>query len=258
MKLYRLIHHALISRQLLRGHVKTMLTACALLAMTVFLIAAAADDTADRKRETIDSLYGTWSHFDIYYHFSGDDELRIEQMRDGRQTERKYQYSLIVTGTHTFLRCTCEETAETALILKSDVSDSTAVMALGTAFVRADSGDGLTGTWERSENLSIMRMVFTDKTVEFSESRLDLDTGAMVSVESRRGVFTLATGKRGQIHVTFESGETVDMVPLVAGNIVYLFDLSPRKSLFVRKPPPAEQELLVIDNHAAQAGSIQR
>lgn len=212
---------------------------------------AATDDYTALEQKMIDSLAGSWTHHDVRCLFDNEDGLTV--IRDNAHSERKFTYRLISAGDRTFLRCVPADGGEAVLMLKGDVTDSTAVLALGTVFVRADSGDGLTGTWEQANGLSITRLIFSDSTVTFTASRLDMDTGSLVVMESKRGDFTLATGKRGQIRVAFDSGEAVDMVPLVADGVMYLFDLSPRKSMFVKKPQTAGE--LLVDNQRASTGA---
>jgi hypothetical protein len=78
--------------------------------------------------------------------------------------------------------------------------------------------------------------------VEYRKTVFDFATGREAVVEEYRGVWKRAEGRYepGSCEVTFgESGQSI-VLPLVYRDMMYLFDLSPGKSLFIRgkaKPP---------------------
>ena len=60
-------------------------------------------------------------------------------------------------------------------------------------------------------------------------------TGTINIIEEKQGIFEARKGKyRGQFTIHFSDDTQTRVVPILFKNIMYLYDLSPRKSMFLR------------------------
>ncbi|MFC1528341.1 hypothetical protein ACFL5B_00375, partial [Candidatus Latescibacterota bacterium] len=116
-----------------------------------------------------------------------------------------------------------------------EVTDSTAIFAYGTPFVRADSSSGLFGTWKYVKDLKTISITIRANTIDYRETRMDYKTGIINTIEERQGRLEVRKGRfRGQFTIHFSDNTTSTVVPLLYNNIMYLYDISPRKSMFLR------------------------
>jgi hypothetical protein len=122
------------------------------------------------------------------------------------------------------------------ILLMGEMSDSTAIIALGTPFVRADSSRGLSGLWKHMEQCERMEWRFGPDTAEYRNTVFEPLTGTERMREERAG--TLVKGEDnepGSFTVHFRDGKRATILPIIYRDIMYLFDLSPGKSYFVRE-----------------------
>ena len=181
-------------------------------------------------------IKGAWRHFDFYYVFQ-DSTMAAMELSEDRAGYRTFRYVVERMGWYDFIRFgeSVDDSRENDLLLVDDVTDSTAVFALATPFVRVDSSNGLLGTWAHYKQYGEITVSFTPQTFTYAESSLDLTTGDILPGEQRQGTLTAARGNlSGRFYVTFSDGSRITIMPVLFDGVLYLFDLSPRKSLFVR------------------------
>jgi copper chaperone CopZ len=128
-------------------------------------------------------------------------------------------------------------------VLIGAVTDSRAVIALGTPFLRTERGRGVPGTWKHLDRLSRMEWKFGPDTAEYRRTRLNLKTGEEELAESRAGTYRAASEKYedGSFLLSFRDGSQAVVLPIVYRNLMYLFDLTPAKSLFSRTREPVTE-----------------
>lgn len=194
-----------------------------------------------RKKER---LVGAWNQRGLTYTFEDATTLNVTRLDGGPGGYIRGQYTWFTLGIHDCIsfRKDPADSLSLQVVLIGEVTDSTAVLALGAPFVRSVPGRGLQGTWNHTENLTRIEWSFGSDTVEYRKTVFDFATGREAVVEEYRGVWKRAEGRYepGSCEVTFgESGQSI-VLPLVYRDMMYLFDLSPGKSLFIRgkaKPP---------------------
>jgi len=198
--------------------------------------------TAIAAQSQSENIEGVWRHHTLYYEFSSSGTMRIIQADSTKTQCAVFQYEQIPGEYRTLIRYGSNALADTAVcsyLLIRGFADSSCSIASGTPFVRVSGGPGIKGVWTNANKLAVMTWSFTDQSAAYDQQTLDLNTGEFITNERHDGVFT--RGKRdhsGLFYIQFSDGVTADILPLIAGDIMYLFDLSANRSLFVREPSP--------------------
>ena len=205
-------------------------------AMILILSGINVPGTTDIPVEKKEAVIGAWVHRDFYYVFKDSvmTALKIEGEPKGYKTfrymlERMGAHDLIIFGKD------LSDSKNLDFLLVDEVTDSTAVFAAGTPFVRADSSTGLIGTWKHMKEFETILLTIKTNTVDYRETAWDVNTGLTHITEERYGLYTPGKGKdRGRFYISFDDGTRTTIFPIIYGNILYLFDLCPRKSMFQR------------------------
>lgn len=188
-----------------------------------------------------DLLMGTWKGGGCAYRIDPDGTMRIQRIGAPADTLRT-RYAWFRMGNHDCITMHREDGDSLSLqvLLIGEVTDSRAVIALGSPFLRVETGKGITGTWKHLEHLSRMEWKLGPGTVEYRRTVVNPKTGEEQPAESRKGTFIPASGKYedGSLQLSFDDGARAVVLPIVYRNLMYLFDLSPGKSLFSRIGDP--------------------
>ena len=112
--------------------------------------------------------------------------------------------------------------------------------------MRADSSEGLLGTWKSVEGPTTMIWTIEPDNVQYTETFLEIELGNVKIIENRRGTYRREPAGRdiykqtengGRYHITFSDGITRTLLPVMYDGMMYLFDLSPTKSEFISLDP---------------------
>ncbi|MCE5249974.1 hypothetical protein LLG96_07110 [bacterium] len=210
--------------------------------------AAAALISAQDTGKTPDkahAIIGSWERRGFYYTFDDSASMRSVRIVSDPIGYREYRYSTFNIQVNTFIefRENGSEKKERNFLLLDDVTDTTAVIAFGTPFIRADSSKGLTGAWKRIEDMKTMLWTIRGDSVYFMVSMYDPDSRKYVTLENRSGsfvrepqsinVYTKAESG-GRFHVHYDNGRSGLLLPVIYDDVLYVFDLTPGKADFVR------------------------
>ncbi len=183
------------------------------------------------------NITGAWEYFDFYYLFDSNgvmNAIKIEGTPKGYKSFRyslewKDSYGLISYGKN------LSDSSDIDFIMVDEVTDSTAVFAYGTPFIRADTGTGLIGSWKHVKGFESVIMTIGIHTFDYLVTSINFTTGATITKEERNGTYTLGKGKdSGRFNISFDDGTSTVVFPLIFGEVMYFFDLSKRKSLFIK------------------------
>jgi hypothetical protein len=183
-------------------------------------------------------LLGAWAHNSLLYRF--DDNGGGEQaMLDGSAFHRQaFRYTVRRFATHTLLMCKTETGAGQSILYFSSETDTTAIVAVGTPFVRADedSTSPLDGTWRHISGAARIDLKLSVNGIAYRHSEIDTLTGVEQVREERHGTIKKdsAAAASGRLRVAFDDSTETMLFPLRIGDVLYLFDLAPRKSCFIR------------------------
>jgi len=186
--------------------------------------------------DTHEALLGAWEHRGFYYVIQ-DSTLTAIQMQGEPKGYKSFSYRLEEMGTINIIRYgrDLEDTSDNELLVVTSVTDSTAVIAYPTYFVRADSGKGFLGNWKHVENLNAILLNVGAGSIDYREITLDRISGNTRTVTQKRGFYRGNYGPQtGQFTVSYDDGSRANLLPIVFDNIMYLYDLSPRKSMFIK------------------------
>lgn len=182
------------------------------------------------------AIQGAWEHHGLYYMFE-DSVMTAVKMTGETKGYKTFHYTVHSMGNLRLIRYgkDLKKTRDNRLLLVDDVTDSTAVIAYSTVFVRSDSGNGFNGTWKHTRDLKSIVISVGNGTFDYSELTIDESTGELVVTSERHGVCQGGKGKNmGRFRIRFDDGTQVTVVPVIFGDIMYFFDLSPRKSMFFK------------------------
>ncbi|MHB9030252.1 MAG: hypothetical protein ACYC9O_15910 [Candidatus Latescibacterota bacterium] len=192
-------------------------------------------------------LPGVWHRRGFVYTFADSAAVQVRRTDVPGQTVYG-RYSWFRMGEHDCIIFRKGNAGENALevILIGEISDSTAVIALGTPFVRADSSRGLTGLWKHLDRFERMEWRFGSDNAEYRKTVVEPLTGQERVVEERAGALVKGEDSEpGNFTVSFRDGKRATVLPVIYRDMMYLFDLSPGKSYFVREraaqPSPGDQ-----------------
>ena len=191
---------------------------------------------ADIEKIDNSRISGVWVNDDFYYSFDKNGVMKAIKTGSDPQMYSTYQYEMIAMRNYELIRYgkNLTESDYINFLLVNDLEDSTAQIAYGMPFVRADSSKGLQGTWEHLENLTRLTWHIDLRTIEYSQSILDTKTGTFQTVEEHRGVYTTSRKRKelGIYFITFEDGLRARIMPIIFQDVLYIFDLNPKRSQF--------------------------
>ena len=214
-----------------------------LLAFTI-----ARGEIADMPDSTRCALCGSWRHFDITCDFASNGIMTINMERSGESMRRSFNYRLFRMGANGF----CEygdnsmDVMGQGLMYIGDITDTTAVIASGTPFLKTGETPGMFGTWKHVAMYRTISLTLDPDRIAYRESIFDPATKTEHITEQRSGTYlrmngtanndgTVLSGGRYLVH--FADGSFATLFPVVYNDRMYLFDLSPCKSVFERVPP---------------------
>lgn len=184
------------------------------------------------------ALIGTWTKRGLTYRFDADSTLTIMKPGGGPSRYLRTSYRWFSMGTHNCImfRRDPTDSLSTEVLLVGAVTDTSAVLALGTPFVRSGEGRGLPGSWKHMDPFTRIEWVFSPETVSYRKSKIAIDTGLESTIEEYSGTWERADAKRepGTFAISFGGGSRTFVLPVVHRNIMYLFDVGPGKSVFTR------------------------
>jgi len=216
-----------------RGMKRCIILALFLFAPALFGARVLGIPETDFTRNTI---IGAWVHKGFYYVFQ-DSVMTAIKTEGEPKGYKSFKYTVERMGGYTFVRYGRDltDSSGNSLLLVDNVTDSTAVLAFPTTFVRVDSSTGLLGTWKHVVDLTAVELTFQPGTLFYRQYTIDLTTGADSTIESKTGRIRPGIGKyHGRFHITFDDGTKTTILPILFDDLMYLYDLSPRKSVFVR------------------------
>ncbi len=201
-------------------------------------------DTSAKKSQII----GTWTKRGFTYRFDADSTVTVTKIGGGPSGYLRSPYRWFNMGTHDCVsfRRDPSDSLSLEVLLVGNVTDSTAVLALGTPFVRSGEGHGIPGSWKHMDHFTKIEWIFSPETVSYRKSMFSIDTGYERTVEEYSGPWTRAEGNRepGTFILAFGGGSRTFVLPIVHRDMMYLFDVSPGKSVFMRARPVLQPDTL--------------
>lgn len=221
----------------------------AILLLTLTLAYAAASGDITVTPDSVRSaLTGNWRHFDVTYEFAPDGVMTMHLERDGDTRSRRFNYRLFRMGINDF--CEYRDHGRGAqgqgLLFIDEISDTSAVIAIGTPFLKTDETSGMLGTWKNVNMYRTLTLTLNPENMSYRETVFDPVTKTDTVVEQRSGTYYRMKGTTddegvmlsgGRYIVHFADGSFATLLPVVHNDRMYLFDLSPQKSVFERVPP---------------------
>ncbi|MBT4482886.1 MAG: hypothetical protein HOC71_04315 [Candidatus Latescibacteria bacterium] len=191
----------------------------------------------EKPEEDDERFIGAWVRHDFYYDFDNSGVMKAVKVNGEPKGYRTFKYTFEKMGLFKVIRFGKSISDSTGLnfLLVGNVTDSTAIISHGTPFVRADSSSGLSGTWKYVNNYKTIIITIDQNTIDYREMVMDLKTGATNTTEQRQGNIKYRNGKySGQFIINFFDGTKTTVVPVLFNKIMYFYDLSPIKSMFIR------------------------
>lgn len=183
-----------------------------------------------------DAIRGAWVHRDFYYVFL-DSVMTAVKINGEPKGYKSFKYTMKDLGSVSLIRYGRDlaKSGDNQFLLVDVVTDTTAVFAYPTAFARQDSSSGFLGKWHYVRDTKSIELIVGSGSIDYREMTLNVDTGEITTVVTRHGFYKGGKGKNmGRFSVVFDDGTKTTLIPIVFGNVMYLFDLSPRKSVFLR------------------------
>ena len=198
--------------------------------------------------EKVYDISGSWRYKNFYYVFNSDGTMKAVKTEGENIGYSQYKYMKVSMGGNDYIRFAknLDDKTPFELLFIGDVTDSTATISLGTSFVRADSSEGVSGTWKHVEGPRTIMWIINKDKIQYTESVFDMNLAGFRIIESRQGSYTRDKYRRdvvkneitgGRYRVAFSDGTFKILLPVVHENMMYLFDLSPSKSEFIRVEP---------------------
>jgi len=231
-------------------HLKTYFTSMILTMLFSYqgLCISISTDTSENLKK---SIVGIWKQKGLVYAFTDSGAVTIKRLYDGEKGEKLFKYQLFQVGDYPLVKISGDNRISYLFI--DSITDSTAVLAPVTVFVRADSGKGLEGTWKTVKNFKTINLTFTSRTVTYRETLFDVSTETTSVTEERTGAYTFSTGARtGRVSIFFEDGKKTIILPILFNKFLYIFDLNPQKSSFVKAEISRNETLPVPETSQKQ------
>ncbi|MFC1485452.1 hypothetical protein ACFL55_00300 [Candidatus Latescibacterota bacterium] len=203
----------------------------------LFLLTVVATVNGATPPYSMDDITGVWRRIDLSYEFTSSVSMREVMTGSSAAHSVTYQYELVPLSSRTLIRYGKDlaDTASCRYLMVNEVTDSTGTFARGTPFIRSEGETGLMGTWVYADGLTIITWRFDHESVEYTDQVFDLATGAFAVAEHHTGTFTKGRqDDAGRFFITFDNGADAVLFPLLTDDIMYLFDLTARRSGFIR------------------------
>lgn len=208
--------------------------------LSVLLILLSNIQEQDRfgvTEETNKPIIGTWVQRDFYYVFDNAGVMKAIKVKEEPKGFMMFKYSLFHTENYDFIKYGKNLSDDTNLdfLLVKDVTDTTALFAAGTLFVRTDSSTALRGSWKYVKNFKTILLDIGVDTIDYRETLYNINTLTTITQEERHGHYTTRyVDEPGLFFISFNDGTETEVLPILFGDIMYLFDLSPRRCIFHR------------------------
>ena len=227
---------------------KKIALAFGILCLAAFTIIIWAQNIEEVPKEKMDTIMNGWVQRGLYYVFDNRGIMKAVKISGDPVGFRQFQYTTFRMGVNDFVEYTYKLNGKQSvnLLLVDEVTDSTAILSSGTPFVRADSSEGMLGTWKNIKSPTTMLLTIEPETIRYSETVFEIETGSFKTIENRQGKYRREPAGRdiykqtengGRYHIMFEDGRTRTMLPVIYDGLMYLFDLTPTKSEFVKMDP---------------------
>lgn len=227
---------------------KKIAPAFGVLYLAVFTIIIWAQNIEEVPKEKMDAIMNGWFQRGLYYVFDNRGIMKAVKISGDPVGYRQFKYTTFRMSGNDFVEYTHKSDGKQSvnLLLVDVVTDSTAILSCGTPFVRADSSEGMLGTWKNIKGQTTMLLTIEPETIRYSETVFEIETGNFKTIESRQGKYRREPAGRdiykqtengGRFHITFEDGRTRTMLPIIYDRLMYLFDLTSTKSEFVKMDP---------------------
>ncbi len=181
-------------------------------------------------------IIGSWINNNFYYSFDSEGIMKKIINDSEPVSYDTYKYDIIAMGNHEFIRYgkNLSDSISISLLYLSDITDSTAMFGYGMTFVKADTTNGLLGLWKHVDGLSYIYWNIGLSTIDYTQSVLNLNTGGFETVEEHHGTYIRGHGRydAGRFFIDFQDGKKAVVIPIFYKDIMYMFDISPRKSIF--------------------------
>jgi len=191
---------------------------------------------ADIEKVDNNKIAGVWVNNNFYYTFDNQGIMKSAKIESELINHNTYIYEIIAMKGHEFIRYgkDLSDSASVNFLYVSNVTDSTAMFGPGMAFVKADSTEGLRGSWKHVDNLSSIYWNIGANTIEYRQAVLDINTGELKTVEEHHGTYVRGQSRNdtGRFYIDFQDGKKAVVVPIFYKNIMYMFDLNPRRTMF--------------------------
>jgi len=227
---------------------KKIAPAFGVLYLAVFTIIIWAQNIEEVPKEKIDAIMSGWVQRGLFYVFDNRGVMKAIKISGDPIGFRQFQYTTFRMGGNDFVEYIHKRDGKQSvnLLLVDEVTDSTAILSSGTPFVRADSSEGMLGTWKNIKSQTTLLLTIEPEIIRYSETVFDIETGSFKTIESRQGKYRREPAGRdiykqtengGRYHITFSDGRTRTLLPVIYDGLMYLFDLTPSKSEFVKIDP---------------------
>ena len=206
-------------------------------ALTIFNIILSIGISADIKKVDMNKIAGAWNNGNFYYSFDTNGVMRAIKIDSHPLSYGTYRYEVIAMGDHELIRYgkDLSDSASVKFLLVSSVTDSSAIFAYSIPFIRADSVNGLKGSWKHIDELSLIFLNIGMNTIDYNQAELDFNTGELITVEEHHGTYTRGgvMDEPGRFYIDFEDGKKAVVLPILFKDIMYMFDLNPSRSKFI-------------------------
>ncbi len=193
------------------------------------------------------AIVGGWERRGFYYVFDSTGVMKAVKISGDPIGFKQLTYSIIKMGVNEFIEYSGgQDSTSLNILLINDFRDSTAIISYGTPFVRADSSDGMIGTWKRVEGFTTMIWTIGFQDIRYLETVYDITTDGTKIIDNRAGTYTRDPEEMGynakalcggRYHISFNDGRESTVLPIIYKKLMYLFDFSPAKALFIRVTP---------------------
>ena len=187
------------------------------LALLVFLIAAVIPSgmkvlgITETQVDTAKAIQGSWVHRGFYYVFR-DSVMTAANLVGEPKGFKTFHYTIQNMGAIQLIRYgkNLSDSGDNSLILVDSVTDSTAVFAYPTIFIRTDSGSGFTGEWRHSKDLRAIQLSVGSGAIDYREMTVDTVSGALTLETVRHGFYRPGKGKNtGRFVISLDDGSSV-------------------------------------------------
>ena len=181
-----------------------------------------------------DTLKGIWINHRAKIIFGQGDSLSIN-LKLLPEKNGVFVYNTVPVGKMELIRYSKSlSDKQSQFLLVADKTDTTANISYGVPFFRISGEKGIFGTWKNTRDLSEIRWDIGVDFIEYNDSYLDTNTGFKLVKESHRGTYTSGVGENsGRFFINFSDGVNAVILPIVFDKIMYIFDMTPRRALFM-------------------------